>query len=55
MYKKPIFEDDSQRFLVMDRWYVLDGRHRSNHPLHGSYAGLQDIGPLLDQQNEMEE
>tara|TARA_R100000353_G_C6470170_1_gene186357 strand:+ start:290 stop:457 length:168 start_codon:yes stop_codon:yes gene_type:complete len=55
MYKKTTIEDDTQRFLTMDRWYVLDGRHRSDHPLHGSYAGLQHIGPLLDQQNDMED
>ena len=55
MYRKATIEEDTQRVLTMDRWYILDGRHRKDHPLYGSYSGLEHIGPLLDQLNEMED
>ena len=43
-------EEDRQRMLNMERWYVLDGRHRktlpdgSDNPLHGVYTGLAAKG-----------
>ena len=33
-------EEQRQRSLSMDRLYVLDGRHRSDHPQHGLLTGL---------------
>jgi hypothetical protein len=33
-------EEQRQRGLRMDRLYVLDGRHRSDHPQHGLFTGL---------------
>ena len=47
-------EEDRQRMLDMERWYVLDGRHRktlpdgSDNPLHGVYTGLAAKGKELD-------
>ena len=55
MYKKEWIEDDRQRVMTMDRWYVLDGRHRKEHPLHGLYTGLKELGPELDKKDELEE
>ena len=33
-------EEQRQRSLRMQRLYVLDGRHRSDHPEHGLFTGL---------------
>ena len=33
-------EEQRQRTLRMDRLYVLDGRHRPDHPQHGLFTGL---------------
>ena len=33
-------EEQHQRALRMDRLYVLDGRHRPDHPYHGLFTGL---------------
>lgn len=44
-------EINMQRVLDMDRWYVLDGRHRKDHPMHGLYTGLKEIGDSLDREN----
>jgi hypothetical protein len=33
-------EEQRQRMLRMQRLYVLDGRHRSDHKFHGLYTGL---------------
>tara|TARA_R100000458_G_C8154959_1_gene161251 strand:+ start:478 stop:684 length:207 start_codon:yes stop_codon:yes gene_type:complete len=53
MMNKGWREENMQRVLNMDRWYVLDGRHRKNHPMHGLYTGLAEIGETLDRQNEL--
>ena len=29
-----------ERVLRMERLYILDGRHRPDHKLHGVYTGL---------------
>ena len=29
-------------------WYVLDGRHRYDHPQHGIYTGLAEKADDLD-------
>ncbi len=47
-YKTEWIKEDRQRVLDMDRWYVLDGRHRPDHEKHGLYTGLKEIGPQLD-------
>lgn len=39
-YKTEWVEEDRQRVMRMDQLYVLDGRHRKEHPKHGSYTGL---------------
>tara|TARA_R100001443_G_scaffold70847_1_gene79175 strand:+ start:28 stop:192 length:165 start_codon:yes stop_codon:yes gene_type:complete len=41
-------EEDRQRMLNMDRWYVLDGRHLPDSPYHGVYTGLAAKGATLD-------
>ena len=33
-------EEQRQRGLRMDRLYVLDGRHRKDHPQYGLFTGL---------------
>ena len=53
-YDPTWLEEDRQRMLNMERWYVLDGRHRktlpdgSDNPLHGVYTGLAAKGKELD-------
>lgn len=37
---KEFAEEERQRMLRMQRLYVLDGRHHSNHEFHGLYSGL---------------
>ena len=39
-YKKDWLEADRKRAMRMDQLYVLDGRHRKQHPMHGLYTGL---------------
>ena len=39
MYKTEWLEEDRQRVMNMERWYILDGRHRPDHPQHGIYTG----------------
>ena len=50
-YDSKWIEEDRQRVITMDRWYVLDGRHRKDHPMHGLYTGLKEIGDSLDREN----
>ena len=40
LHKTEWVEEDRQRVLNMERWYILDGRHRPDHPQHGIYTGL---------------
>ena len=40
MYKPEWRREDERRVLRMDQLYVLDGRHRPEHPKHGVYLGL---------------
>ena len=47
-YKPEWLEEDRQRMLNLERWYVLDGRHRPDNPLHGVYTGLAAKGKELD-------
>ena len=47
-YKSEWLEEDRQRALDMDRWYVLDGRHLPDNPMHGLYTGLAAKGATLD-------
>lgn len=32
--------------LVLERLYYADGRHHPNHPQHGSFLGLNQLGEL---------
>ena len=48
MYKTELLEEDRQRVLDLERWYVLDGRHLPDNPLHGVYTGLAAKGKELD-------
>ena len=48
MYKTDWLEEDRQRVMNMERWYILDGRHRPDHPQHGIYTGLAAKGAALD-------
>jgi len=53
-YDPKWLEEDRQRVLDMERWYVLDGRHRktladgSDNPMHGIYTGLAAKAKELD-------
>ena len=47
-YKTDWLEADRQRMLNMERWYVLDGRHLPDNPMHGLYTGLAAKGATLD-------
>ena len=38
--KKTTVAQDRARAMRMEQLYVLDGRHRSDHPMHGLYTGL---------------
>ncbi len=51
-YKTEWVEEDRKRSLDMQRWYVLDGRHRPDHPQNGVYTGLSEIGAELDRFDE---
>tara|TARA_R100000152_G_C6728123_1_gene153154 strand:- start:804 stop:980 length:177 start_codon:yes stop_codon:yes gene_type:complete len=42
-------EEQNKRMLRMERLYVLDGRHRPDHPLHGFYTGLSAKAEELEQ------
>lgn len=53
-YKTEWIEEDKQRVMTMDRWYIIDGRHRKSHPLHGLYTGLAEKGESLDRKDELE-
>ena len=52
LYKSEWREEDRQRLLNMQRWYVLDGRHLKDHKMHGLYTGLFELGPTLDKENK---
>jgi len=54
MYKSEWRQEDMQRVLDMERWFILDGRHLKRHKLHGIYTGLAKIGPKLDKKNNLE-
>ena len=41
-------KEQSERMLRMERLYVLDGRHLSNHPQHGLYTGLYEKAEELE-------
>ena len=47
-YKTDWLESDRQRMLNMERWYVLDGRHLPDNPMHGLYTGLDAKRKELD-------
>jgi len=46
MYKPEWRKEDEKRAMDLERWYVLDGRHRktlsdgSPNPYYGIYTGL---------------
>lgn len=48
MYQPEWRKEDEQRVLDMERWYVLDGRHLPDNPMHGFYTGLAAKGKELD-------
>ena len=47
-YKSEWVEEDRQRMLNMERWYVLDGRHLPDSPFHGVYTRLAAKAKELD-------
>ena len=47
-YKPEWRKADEERVLRMERLYILDGRHRPNHKLHGIYTGLNDKADELE-------
>ena len=58
MIKKTTVEQDRQRAMRMEELYVLDGRHRKDHPMHGLYTGLHQETLIaekwMDQFKDME-
>ena len=42
--------EQQERVMRMDRLYILDGRHRSEHKMHGLYTGLADIAEELEKE-----
>ena len=49
MFYKPEWrKEDEQRVLDMERWYVFDGRHLPDNPMHGLYTGLDAKRKELD-------
>jgi hypothetical protein len=46
-------EEQRQRTLRLDRLYVLDGRHHSDHPQHGLYTGLAEKADALEREAEL--
>ena len=40
--------EQQERVMRMDRLYILDGRHRPDHKLHGLYTGLNDKAEELE-------
>jgi len=53
-YKPEWLEEDRKRVTDMQRWYILDGRHRPEHPYHNLYTNLMEIGKKLDDEMEYE-
>lgn len=51
MYQREWLEEDRQRMMNMERWYVLDGRHLHSHPLHGLYTGLSAKADELEKED----
>ena len=47
-YKPEWRKADEERVLRMERLYILDGRHRLDHKLHGLYTGLNDKAEELE-------
>ena len=47
-YDPTWLQEDLKRVINMERWYVLDGRHLPDNPMHGLYTGLAAKGPELD-------
>jgi len=43
-------EENRQRVMRMERLYVLDGRHRHDHELHGVYSGLWEKAAELEKE-----
>ena len=56
--KKTTVEQDRKRAERMESLYVLDGRHRKDHPMHGLYTGLHQETLIaekwMDQFKDME-
>ena len=43
-------KEQQARQMRMDRLYVLDGRHRKDHEMHGLYTGLAEIAEELEKE-----
>tara|TARA_R100000458_G_scaffold47530_1_gene46328 strand:- start:367 stop:561 length:195 start_codon:yes stop_codon:yes gene_type:complete len=43
-------KEQQARQLRMDRLYVLDGRHRKDHEMHGLYTGLAEKAEELEKE-----
>ena len=43
-------KEQSERMQRMERLYVLDGRHLSDHPQHGFYTGLYEKAEELEKE-----
>ena len=43
-------KEQQARQMRMDRLYVLDGRHREGHEMHGLYTGLAEKAEELEKE-----
>ena len=43
-------KEQQARQMRMDRLYVLDGRHREDHEMHGLYTGLAEKAEELEKE-----
>lgn len=43
-------KEQRERQMRMDRLYVLDGRHRKDHEMHGFYTGLAEKAEELEKE-----
>ena len=47
--------EQRERVLRMDRLYVLDGRHKKDHKMHGLYTGLFEKAEELEKELQEDE
>lgn len=51
-FNRDWIKENERRVMEMDRLYVLDGRHRKDHKMHGLFTGLKEKANELEKQLE---